>query len=201
MSLHDIELKQRLSRFLARKAAPRHLTAPEAQADEIAALLRALRTRAPRDPDALRDWWQGLEAGLDERCGRNWPTVRDFSDAAAALAPLPGTRPAEPRDVDSAVMTAGRMRAGEPVGEGWLYGLAACELIARGLVDRDRMEAYRSGAFRARARIYGEDEARRWEAEAKARHEEARVLWQARADDRQKRDVSRYARPGRMSAA
>jgi hypothetical protein len=194
MSLHDIDLKNRLSRFLGRKAAPRHLTAADAQADEIAALLRAVRRVAPRDPDALPGWWERFEDGLEERCGRNWPTVRDVCEAAAPAASASGNRPAEPGDIDTAVLVARRMRAREPVGQDWLFGLGACELIARGLVDGDLMKAYRSGAFHARARLYGQDAAQRWEAEAQARLDAAWPVWRARDGRLQKRDVEHHAR-------
>jgi hypothetical protein len=201
MSLHDIDLKNRLSRFLGRKAVPRHLATSEAQADEIAALLRAVRKAAPRDPDALSGWWEGFEDGLEERCGRNWPTVRDVREAAAPLVSASGNRRAEPWDIDAAVLVAARMRAGEPVGETWLYGLRACELIARGLVNFGLIEAYRRGALRARARLYGEDAARRWEAEAREQDEQGWVLWRAREGKRRTCNPEEHVRVGRISAA
>ena len=69
-----------------------------------------------------------------------------------------------------------RMANGEPVGEGYLYGREACELISRRLVSQDVMTAYRSGAFLARRGMYGADAALAWEADAKATHEHARIV-------------------------
>jgi hypothetical protein len=76
--------------------------------------------------------------------------------------------------LDRFVITAGRMSRGEPVAEGNLYGREACDLIRRGLVDRDTMTAYRSGAFLARRNTHWEAAALAWEADAKERHETAK---------------------------
>ena len=67
-----------------------------------------------------------------------------------------------------------RMANGDPVGEGYLYGREACEMISRRLVSQDVMTAYRSGAFLARRDEYGIDLALEWERQARAEHEEAR---------------------------
>lgn len=187
MSIHDADLKMRLTRFLDRKQAPRHIASETAVADEIAALIAAVRSRAPRDPDRLRDWWQAFETALEERCGRYWPTVQDIGNTAKALAPPPSSGIAEPGEIDSAAYAAARMNAGAAVGDGWLYGVLACELIARRLVDQDTMARYRSRAFLARRLVHGEDAAQAWEAEAKARHEGARDVWKSREAAREQR--------------
>lgn len=77
-------------------------------------------------------------------------------------------------EIDRFIITGNRMAAGEAVGEGYLYGADAVELIARKLVDRPVMTKYRSAAFFRRKDIYGEEAALRWEAEAKERHESAK---------------------------
>lgn len=84
---------------------------------------------------------------------------------------------------DAATRTAERMARGEPVGEMWLYGILACEMGARRLIDETTMRAYRSGAFFARRDIYGEKEALAWEAAAKADHEKAKQVWRTMPKD------------------
>lgn len=205
MSLHVVDVKRRLVRFLQRKETPAWLRAEQAQADEIEALVAAVVRRAPHDPQALADWWARMEAALDERCGRRWPAARDIAAVAAECgapeAPGP-VRSARETDVsDPAELAAGRMRAGEPVGEGWLYGIGACEIVARGLVDRDTMQRYRTGAYRARRALLGEDAALRWVQSAEADHERATAVWRARNDLTLRRDAADVSHVRRMGTA
>ena len=192
MSLHHHDLRIRLTRFLDRRSVPRRLEdKPQAQADEINALVEALARSAPRDPDALREWWPGFEARIGEAAHSSWPTIKDVRECAkASLADRPAPE-GEKWKIDSAELHARRMKAGEPVGEGWLYGVLACEMISRGLIDRETMERHRKAAFWNRADAYNEEEARRWEADVKQRHEHGKELWKAREDKRIERDTSR----------
>lgn len=82
--------------------------------------------------------------------------------------------------VDRFEITANRMKAGEPVGEGYLYGADAVELIFRGLVDEPTMRKYRSAAYFNRKSIYGHDAAVSWEEAAKQRHDAARSVFKAK---------------------
>lgn len=79
-------------------------------------------------------------------------------------------------EIDPYAIVARRFAAGDPVGEGYLYGLEACEMIKRRLVDEQTMKSYRSGAFLARRERYGQDAALAWEAQAKADHEIAKQM-------------------------
>jgi hypothetical protein len=79
-------------------------------------------------------------------------------------------------DDQTYTIIAKRMAVGEPVGEGYLYGREACEMISRRLVSQDVMTAYRSGAFLARRELYGQPAAVEWERNAKANHELARAI-------------------------
>ena len=78
--------------------------------------------------------------------------------------------------LDPLVITSARMQRGEAVGEGYLYGRLACELIQRGLVDKPTMTRYRSAAFLNRRNFYGQEAALAWEAERKAAHEAAKPM-------------------------
>ena len=152
MSLHEADLKARLVRYLDRRQMPRRLEGKGgAMEDEMRALVAALARVAPRSADRLADWWPHFEAALGEiATGGLWPTEREIRDAAkmvGSIAPQVAVAP-EPKSEHQII--ADRMARGEPVGEGWLYGRAACELIRQRLVDQATMSAYRSGAFFAR---------------------------------------------------
>ena len=75
-----------------------------------------------------------------------------------------------------------RMAEGKDVGENYLYGREAVELIRRKLVDEETMRLYRSAAFFARKEIQTEASALEWEAEAKARHQAAKEASTALAE-------------------
>ena len=193
MNLHDADLKSKLTRFLGRKSPPKLLDSkPDMQSDEIAALVSALKRVAPRDQDRLRDWWQSFEPALSESCGRMWPTEKEIVQVGRAtnekLRPIGGVHKSTAQ-IDPAEQAARRMARGEAVGECWLYGVSACELIARGLIDEATMRKYRSAAYFARKQFYGEAKARQWEDEAKARHEHGRVIWKSREEQRTARAI------------
>lgn len=81
---------------------------------------------------------------------------------------------------DRFVITSNRMAANEAVGEGYLYGADAVELIARGLVDQETMTRYRSAAFFKRKDLYGHDAALEWERHSKQRHDDAKAVFKAK---------------------
>lgn len=202
MNLHDADLKSRLVRFLGRKQMPRRFEGkPTAMDDEIAALAGVLARNAPRNTDALSAWWPIFEAKLGEICGSMWPTEKEIRDAGKATtqeAPRPDGVRFDGLDMRDIAIAARRMARGEPVGEGYLWGRLAVEMIAEGLVVRETMEAYRKAAFLNRlgsnhptedARQEALAKARAWEAEAKDRHEAAKQIWGQRNDQRQRREV------------
>ena len=195
MNLHDADLKSKLTRFLGRKSPPKLLDSkPDMQSDEIAALVSALKRVAPRDPGRLTAWWETFQPILSESCGRMWPTEKEIAQAGrSASERLREDHPSKPTDafrIDPAELAARRMSQGEAVGENWLYGVSACELIARGLVDEVTMRKYRSAAYFNRKDFYGEERARQWENEAIERHEHGREIWKSREEKRQARHIS-----------
>ena len=183
MNMHDADLKARLVRYLDRRQMPRRLEGKEsAIEDELRALLAALARGAPRGADPLAEWWPHFEAALGEIIvGGSWPTEREILDAsrkAGQEAPKLAYAPEQPSSAHS--INAARMSRGEPVGECWLYGLPAVELIAQRLVDEQTMRQYRNGAYFARKDVQGEAAAIAWEAEAKERHEAAKLQYRTK---------------------
>lgn len=189
MNLHTQDLNARLTRYLDRKTMPKRLEGkPMAQADEIAALVAAVERNAPRDAQKLADWWPLFEVRLGELASAMWPIEKELVDAAKAvrggpvMVDLSGNS-----SLDPATIIAKRMREGGRYPETALYGILACELIAKGLVDEETMRRCRSNAFFSREGTYGRDAALKWEADRKAAHEEAKVVWRDKAERQQRR--------------
>ena len=184
MTLHTQDITARLTRYLDRKSMPRRLEGkPVAMQDELRALVAAVERNAPRDADKLADWWPLFEAKLGELTSAMWPVEKELSDAARAvrggpvMVDLSGNQ-----SLDPAVIVAKRMQDGKAYPETALYGIVACEMIARGLVDHETMTKCRSAAFFRRKDVYGEESALKWEAERKAAHEASKVVWRDKSD-------------------
>lgn len=120
---------------------------------------------------------------------RTWPSPAHFVKAMQALGQTQYGAPT-PEPMDSAQIAGARMGEGKPVGEGWLYGVMACELIARGLVDQDTMRRYRSTAYFARKDTMGADAAKAWEDGALERHDAGKAIYKARGEKRDARSVT-----------
>jgi hypothetical protein len=178
------------NKWLSRYAPPRFVAEnPDAAQNEADALMRIIGRYAPTN--GYVEWLEGVLRCLTEgMTARTWPTGGEVSKACRDA-----NRFEKPRETvledwrDGAQIVARAMSSGQPVGEHWLYGVLACELIARNLVTRETMEAYRSGAFLKRRSVYGERAALDWEAEAKAAHEHGKVLWRSRNDARTPRNT------------
>jgi hypothetical protein len=73
-------------------------------------------------------------------------------------------------------IAAKRIANGEAVGDEWIYGRRALELIEGGLVTEGQLRAYRSALFFRMRDMWGEDAAKKAEAELIQRHEGAKDL-------------------------
>lgn len=181
-SLHKAEISGILLRWLERYSPPTAIKEnARAQQDEAEALLAVLLKFAPHTEPG--PWVFRALDSMDYRMKtRAWPTKGELAEVCADLRKkLPAAMPGETLDTRPEAITARRMEKGEAVGESWLYGRQACELIASGLITKSQMDAYRSGAFLQRREAYGEAAALQWEAEAKQRHEDAREIHRQQA--------------------
>jgi hypothetical protein len=181
MSLRKVEIAQALSNWLDRYSCPMHLREkPEAAQKEAEALAGVLTRFAPNEE--FQPFLNRVFSQLDYQMKtRAWPTVSEMGAACSNVRKESrhgNSQGDTGLDVDMRpeAITARAMLAGKPVGEGWLYGRSAVDMIAAGLIDKDTMDRYRSGAFFARKDLYGEEKALEWEAEAKARHEDAKRI-------------------------
>lgn len=110
-----------------------------------------------------------------------WPTEKELIDAGRKHVVAVRSESAD-TDMSPAAIAARQMDRGEPVGEHFIWGLGAVEMIARRLVSEETMRRYRSGWYFRLVDTYHEDKAREIEAAAKARHEAAKVAWEHRND-------------------
>lgn len=184
-AIRTAEISGIFTRWLERYSPPAQIRENErAQQDEAQALLGVLLRFAPQAgyADFVARVIDRIEFQMKTRA---WPTKGELGAVCSQVrkdAPQPTDITGGP-DMAPASINARRMQRGEPVGEGWLWGTNACDLIATGLVDEATMTRYRSGAFLARKDLYGEAAALAWEAEAKARHGSARAARRQRESE------------------
>lgn len=175
MDLRTADIARKLADWLDRYASPVHLREkPEAAQAEADALTRVLCKYAPQDD--YQPFLNRVFGFLDQTMKtRTWPTVQEIGSACASLRKDEPRQEAEAK-LDPYEMTAKRMSDGKEVGEGFLWGRDAVEMIARRLVDEPTMTRYRSAAFFRRKDMYGEIAALEWEAAAKERHQAAKDM-------------------------
>jgi hypothetical protein len=182
MGYRETDISARVNEWLDRFAVPAHLKdKPDAAQKEAEAILRMFLRYAPRE-----DFVPFLNRVFDQidyqKKTRYWPTPQEVGSVCVNINK---ESPKGPKDVDAVDMSSEaimgrRMAKGEAVGEDWLYGRCAVDLIAGGHVSKEVMTAYRSAAFFARKDVYGEEAALEWEAAAKERHEAAREIHRQR---------------------
>lgn len=137
-------------------------------------LLRVLLKFAPRDG---YDRW--VDRALDkleyQMKTRAWPTKSELGSVCSNLrkdtAQSEGVE-APPMKTPHQIM-ADRISNGKPIGDEWLYGRRAVELLTAGLVGRDDMRRYRSQLYFSMKDVWGEDVARQKEAALIRKHEDA----------------------------
>lgn len=186
MSLRNSEIARQFQDWLQRYSPPQSIKAnPKAMQAEADALLKVVLRFAPQDG------YNGWVAEALEQCAysmktRAWPTVNELGAACS-------NRRKEAREAftdltkpqDDFERYAERIQKKLPVGDGWIYGRNAWEMLDRGLVTEADLQPYRSSLFFTMKDTWGEERALAVEAEFKRRHEEARE-----AGASQKRDVS-----------
>lgn len=122
------------------------------------------------DPGSLADRVEdGFQKLMETTKARDWPRVEEFVKAMEATAPRSSG------EITFALNPADKIRAGQPIGDSYIYGRAAVELIRDEGLTEDDFKPYRSGMFFAGRDAHGEDIARRIEGEMRLRHDRARV--------------------------
>lgn len=146
-------LIDRLSVFLRIYTPPRTMDAEE-QAKAILGIAESIAKKiAPRDESALHETIdRTLEAVADHHESYAWPPqasfVKHIAYSAAPMAVAVHTAQ------ETISIVAARMRAGDPVGDRFVFGAGADEV--RDIVGADVVERYRKGVGIAFRRSYGE---------------------------------------------
>lgn len=165
--------------FLRNFQRPHHLTDDLALAEirNIAEEVNAL-CAASLSPDAFRkrveDAFRELRRGYTQR---QWPTVAHFVRAVEQTA----VKWAKVTDQDGEggsvylpsefQIAARRIKAGEAVGDTWVFGRGAVDLLNAGLVAEGDLRPYRSTLYFSAKAAGGRDYAEAIEAKIIARHE------------------------------
>lgn len=144
--------------------------------EELAAMVKDLNSEWPVcDNEAFNAVAERFAETVRKTIGgRDWPGIPAMIKALreARRGALPDTAADGPALCEYEIAAA-RIHAQKHVGEGYVYGGKAKELVRRGLVTEDDLRAYRSAAYFHRVHAVGEEAARLWEADARARHEVA----------------------------
>ena len=158
-----------LNRFLRQYERPKHL-------DENTALME-IRDMADEMNNLISASSQA--SALEERVDaalrtlrrdytqRTWPTVGHIVKAMQAAQSKSITNQQKTPDewsLDPIQINADRMNAGEPVGDNWIYGRLAINLMASGKVDKQTMRKYRSALYFKAKDVGGEEYAAKREA-------------------------------------
>ena len=180
MNMRNSEISRDFGDWLDRRSCPTDLRdKPAAAMKESEALLACLLKFAPRSD--YKPFTNRVLEQLDYQMkSRFWPTINEFASVCSNIRKETGKTYVDEtggaKDMRAEAITARAMKEGKPVGEGWLYGRDAVTMIAARLIDEETMRKYRSGAFLARRKLYGEASALAWEVEAKSRHEDAKRI-------------------------
>lgn len=185
-------LQQSLTRYLDRRSMPQGLKdKPQAQRDEMAALARALIKLAPLT--GYQDWCADFidRLAMDAQT-RAWPTQSEMQAAAKALrksAIQPFSEESRVQ-IDPLKMAANRIRQGEAVGAGYLWGALCIQMQDQEGITDAQLAPYRSALFFADKNIVDESAALEREAGRKAQHEIAKQrIWKGERGQRQVPDV------------
>lgn len=107
---------------------------------------------------------------------RQWPMPAHFIKAVEATTPKPEAANIGSEPTDMLQIMAGRMNAGEHVGDSWLYGRNAVRLMQSGMVLENTMSAYRRAKFNAERSVYGDRKAEEMQQAMLQRHADAEAL-------------------------
>jgi hypothetical protein len=176
--------------LLRRYKTPDYLS-DDALRDEVNMLVDDINQHIPSgltQPD-LHNLLPMINAAIRQRqSSQGWPLAKVFITATGDAVATLGRQKAVDVSANTASLnpveiTAKRMRAGESIGEWFLYGRQAIEMIESRQIDQTTLDGYRSRAFLNRKEQNGEGAASLWEIEARNRHQLAQEERGARESD------------------
>lgn len=173
-----------LNDFLRLYKRPEHLDAETALTElrEMAEEMNLLIASTSGQSDLEGQIKQAFRNIRQTYKGRSWPTVSHLVDAMNASAKVGKAKKIEPEQKsawrpDTMQIMAGRMNAGEAVGDEWFYGRNSLELLKSGLVDKETMRKYRSAFYFAAKEVCGETLAKSLEGRMIQKQEDAERIY------------------------
>ena len=144
--MRNNELKEKTLKMLGRLNAPRAVqNNDENMKSEAEFLCNQIIKLAPSRN--YNEWFQDFEENLLSNLEtRTWPTAKEISKSAKAIAPKrPEFRELEPEKYqpNELKINANRINNNEPVGENYIMGAMAEQMIRAGLVAEKQLEPYK----------------------------------------------------------
>ena len=144
--MRNNELKEKTLKMLGRLNAPRAVqNNDENMKNEAEFLCNQIIKLAPSRN--YNEWFQDFEENLLSNLEtRTWPTAKEISKSAKAIAPKrPEFRELEPEKYqpNELKINANRINNNEPVGESYVMGAMAEQMVRAGLVAEKQLEPYK----------------------------------------------------------
>lgn len=162
--------------LLHRYRMPEHLS-DDAIRDEVNLLVEDVNKLIPNEyvEADLQALLIEVNSGVRRRHGaQGWPPARVLiaatEDAVQVVSAAKVKASSAPKPNDPLEAAAGRMRRGEAIGDFYLWGVCAVEMLHRGLVDQATIDRYRAGAIYSRRKVYGSAAADAWAQDMAAKH-------------------------------
>ena len=145
--MREDELREWTFKILARLNEPRAIKGnPEAIEDEAWFICKRIKALAPTQ--GYRDWFDDFEEALLMSLEtRSWPTAKQIGEAARQIAPkrqqlIDDTQP-KGYEPDELKINADRIKNNQGVGESYITGTFAKQMVRSGLVTEEELEPYR----------------------------------------------------------
>tara|TARA_R100000697_G_C5384116_1_gene180841 strand:- start:109 stop:573 length:465 start_codon:yes stop_codon:yes gene_type:complete len=144
--MREDELREWTFKILARLNEPRAIKGnPEAIEDEAWFICKRIKALAPTQ--GYRDWFDDFEEALLMSLEtRSWPTAKQIGEAARQIAPkrqqlIDDTQP-KGYEPDELKINADRIKNNQGVGESYITGTFAKQMVRNGLVTEEELEPY-----------------------------------------------------------
>ena len=116
-----------------------------------------------------------FQAVSEAHRGRDWPDVSTFAKCAEGRGAAEAQARPVAHEFDTVQINLRRMRNKDALGDEWLFGRCAVELLGAGATEAD-LDAGRSSMFFKGKDVWGVDEARRVEMDLRRRHDDALTI-------------------------
>ena len=143
-------------------AEPKHLNTQKKKEDEARNIVRMINQKFPSDTteDHIRGTMDRAMLKLKEtHKSRTWPTAADISTAISKSMTTGPIKVTATRAFDHLEINAKRMNENHPVGDGYIFGRNAVEMLQKNLITEDLRQKYRKAYISNLETIYGHEKA------------------------------------------